>query len=177
MSKMFPIFLDLENKRIHIYGAGRIASRRVKTLQLFGPRMIVHAPEASCQIQKAADEGVLMLRRECYQPGSIPADVFFVLAATDDCEVNEQIYRECREKGILVNVCSNRDHCDFHFPGIVSRGDLVVGVNAGGKDHSLAKKWTDKIRKEVEKDGYDNQAEKASNHSRSSEDGAGDKDG
>ena len=82
MSKMFPIFLDLENKRIHIYGAGRIASRRVKTLQLFGPRMIVHAPEASCQIQKAADEGVLMLRRECYQPGSIPADVFFVQRTT-----------------------------------------------------------------------------------------------
>ena len=100
-----------------------------------------------------------------------------VLAATSDCSVNEKICRECREKGILVNVCSDRELCDFHFPGIVSREELVIGINAGGKDHSLAKKWTDRIRKEVEEDGYDNQAEKASDNGNLKEDGAGDTDG
>ncbi len=53
----------------------------------------------------------------------------------------------------------------------------MIGINAGGKDHRLAKKWTDRIRKEVEEDGYDNQAEKASDNGNLKEDGAGDTDG
>ena len=67
----------------------------------------------------------------------------------------------------MVNVCSDQEQCDFHFPGIALRGELVIGVNAGGRDHRLAKKWTDKIRKEVEEDGYDDQAKKASDDSKS----------
>ncbi len=162
MAKRFPVFLDLRDREIHIYGGGRIAGRRVETLLLFSPRLTVHAPEASGKIEEADREGTLTLCREFYAPGSIPPGTFLVLAATDDHEVNEQIYEECQEKGIPVNVCSNQKHCDFHFPGIASKGDLVIGVNAGGGDHSLAKKWTDRIRKEVEEDGDDDQAQEAS---------------
>lgn len=162
MAKRFPVFLDLTDKEIHVYGGGRIAARRVETLLLFAPRLTVHAPEVSGGIEEAAKSGTLTLCREVYEPGAVPADAFLVLAATDDDEVNEQIYEECRKKGIPVNVCSNQAHCDFHFPGIAAKGDLVIGINAGGRDHRLAKKWTDRIRKEVEKDGYDDQAEKAS---------------
>lgn len=171
MTKMFPIFLDIADKEIHVYGAGKIATRRVETLLLFTPCLTVHAPEVSAQLQKAALEGKLRIQREIYQPGSIPGDTFMVLAATDDFAVNNSIYEECREKGILVNVCSDQEQCDFHFPGIAVKDDLVIGINAGGKDHRLAKRWTDKIRKEVEEDGYDIQTEKASDNSKSQEDG------
>ena len=164
MAKRFPIFLDIADREIHVYGAGRIASRRVETLTAFSPRLTVHAPRASAPIQKAALDGTLCWKKEPYRQGSIPADAFMVLAATDDPGVNGRICRECREKGILVNVCSDQEQCDFHFPGIALRGELVIGVNAGGRDHRLAKKWTDKIRKEVEEDGYDDQAEKASDY-------------
>lgn len=167
MAKKFPIFLDLTDRKIHIYGAGRIASRRVETLLAFSPCLTVHAPEASDRIRAAASEGRLVFQQEKYLPGNIEPDAFLVLAATDRPSVNEQICEECRAKGILVNVCSDQKLCDFHFPGIAISGDLVIGINAGGSDHRLAKKWTDKIRKEVEKDGYDNQAEKASDHSES----------
>lgn len=167
MAKKFPIFLDLTDRKIHIYGAGRIASRRVETLLAFSPRLTVHAPEASDGIRTAASEGRLVFQREKYLPGNIEPDSFLVLAATDSPLVNEQICEECRAKGIPVNVCSDQKLCDFHFPGIASKGDLVIGVNAGGGDHSLAKKWTDRIRKEVEENGYDDQAEKASDHGES----------
>ena len=152
MPKRFPIFLDLTERKIHIYGAGRIASRRVDTLLPFSPCLTVHAPWASGSIQKAAQEGRLILRQEPYEPGTIEQDVFMVLAAADDS---------------LVNVCSDQTLCDFHFPGIASKGELVIGINAGGKDHHLARKWTEKIRKEVEEDGYDHQAEKASDNGKS----------
>ena len=43
----------------------------------------------------------------------------------------------------------------------------MIVINAGGKDHHLARKWTEKIRKEVEEDGYDHQAEQASHNGKS----------
>lgn len=167
MTRKFPLFMDISNKKISVYGAGRIASRRVETLLAFAPLLTVFAPEASDMVKGASEEGKLVYRKQCYVPGSIGRDNFMVLAATDDSEVNEQIYRECREKDILVNVCSNRKHCDFQFPGVAVRDELVIGINAGGTDHHLAKKWTEKIRREVEKDGYDDQTQEAQDHSES----------
>ena len=177
MSRQFPVFVDISNKKIYVYGAGTIASRRVKTLLDFSPCLTVTAPEASGLIRKASEEGKLVWRQGEYEPGGIPADAFMVLAATDDASVNEAVFRECREKGIPVNVCSDRGLCDFQFPGIALKGDVVIGINAGGSNHRLAKTWTDRIRKEVEKDGYDDQAEKAQNDSKAQKNGAGDQDG
>jgi len=167
MARKFPLFMDISNKKISVYGAGRIATRRVETLLAFAPLLTVFAPEASDQVRDAAAKGKLTWRKQPYEPGRILTDTFMVLAATDDAVVNEEIYRECRKKGILVNVCSNREHCDFQFPGIAIQDELVIGINAGGSDHHLAKEWTEKIRREVEKDGYDDQAQKTSDHSKS----------
>ncbi len=173
MPGKFPIFLDIKGKKIFVYGAGKIASRRVASLLVFGPSVTVCAPKASEAIQRAAEDKKLVWLKEVYHPGSIPKDAWMILAATNDPFINEEICRECRKKHILVNVCSDQTLCDFQFPGIVAKGDLVIGVNAGGKDHALASKWTDKIRKEVEKDGDDNQAETASHIGESKKDGAG----
>lgn len=162
MARNFPVFVDISDKKIVIYGCGQIASRRAGTLLLFGPRLTVVAPKASSEIRKRADRGELIYIEDAYRAGSVPGDAYMVLAATDDAAVNEQIFRECRQKKIPVNVCSDQRLCDFQFPGIVVRDELVVGVNAGGTDHALVRKWAGRIRKEVEEDGDDSQAEEAS---------------
>lgn len=167
MSRYFPVFLDISNKKISVYGAGRIASRRVETLLAFRPLLTVFAPEADETVQKAAEAGLITYVREPYRPGSICPDTAMVLAATDNGKVNREIYEECRKKGIPVNVCSDRTLCDFQFPGIAVKDDLVIGVNAGGQDHRLARTWTERIRKEVEEDGYDDQAKTASDNGKS----------
>jgi siroheme synthase-like protein len=161
------MFVDISNKKIIVYGAGRIASRRVETLLAFAPLLTVVAPGADAFILRSAKEGRLTYEQKAYEQGNIPEDTFMVLAAADDSEVNEAIYEECRRKKILVNVCSNREHCDFQFPGVAVKDDLVIGINAGGQNHRLAREWTEKIRKEVEEDGYDDQTKKAADNSRS----------
>ena len=45
--KMFPLFVDLTQKKVLVVGAGKIASRRVKTLLPFAGEVAVEAPEAS----------------------------------------------------------------------------------------------------------------------------------
>lgn len=166
MPKKFPLFIDLTEKKVVVYGAGVIASRRVETLLALRRLWLFLAPEASERGAKSGGRRILVWKRRAYQEGTIPADAFMVLAATNDAWVNTQIWKECREKHILVNVCSDRDLCDFQFPGIASRGNLVIGINAGGQDHRLAKTWTDKIKKEVTEDGFNNQTKTSSDISK-----------
>ena len=98
MARKFPLFLDISDKKIVVYGAGKIASRRVETLLAFTSSLTVFAPEASEPVQKAWKEGKLSYSQEAYVPDSIPEDAFMVLAATNSAEVNEAIWQECRKK-------------------------------------------------------------------------------
>lgn len=148
MSRYFPLFVNLEGKKIKVFGAGVIAARRIQALLDFGCLLTVTAPEASETVQKFAEEGRLIWKREAYRPGMVKG-AFLVLAATDRPEVNARIREECHELGIPVNVCSDLTLCDFYFPGLAVKEELVVGVTAGGKDHKLARNVTERIRESL----------------------------
>ena len=68
-----------------------------------------------------------------------------VLAATDDAGLNRRIAEICRAKGIPVNDCSDRKFCDFQFPSVVRDEDVVIGINASGKNHRLVKETRQSI--------------------------------
>ena len=118
MSRYFPLFIDLEKKKITVIGAGTIASRRIRTLLNFGAQITVLAPEASEEVRKLAEKGRLVWRKGAYAPGlpGLLEDAVFVLAATDDREVNEAVRQECRTLGVPVNLSDDREKCDFYFP-------------------------------------------------------------
>lgn len=146
MEAYFPIFVNMEGKRVQVFGGGKIAARRVVTLLEFGARVRVTAPEISEELKKLADqEASLTLEYRKYQKGELQ-EADFVLAATCDDKVNDMIFMECRKKELPVNVASDREKCDFYFPGIAKEGEITVGVTAGGKNHRKAKEVTGRIR-------------------------------
>ena len=69
MAKNFPLFVDVSNKKMIVYGAGKSASRRVETLLAFAPSLTIIAPEASDSIRRAAEQHLLCHRTERYIPG------------------------------------------------------------------------------------------------------------
>lgn len=151
METYFPIFINLEGKKIQVFGGGKIAARRVLTLLQFGARVQVTAPEISDTLKQAAEqEGFLTLEYRGYQTGELQ-DADFVLAATCDDKVNEMIFQECRHKEIPVNVASDQEKCDFYFPGVAKHGEITVGVTAGGKNHKKAAEVTENIRELLKK--------------------------
>lgn len=76
---------------------------------------------------------------------------FFVLAAAT-APVNNLVVCDCREKKIPVNNASDRDQCDFYFPGIAKKGEAVIGITSGGSDHKKAAKLTGEIRKVLDRE-------------------------
>ena len=142
MARRFPLYIDLTGRRVLVYGGGAVAARRVETLSRFDPAVTVVAPEIAPAIRSLP--GVAWME-DVFRPEAMPA-ADLVLAATNDPEVNREIVRLCRQRGVPVNNASDQDQCDFHFPAVAVRGDVVVGVNAGGTDHGLVKRLAAAIR-------------------------------
>lgn len=144
--RYFPMFISITGKQFVVYGGGTIAARRVAGLLRFGAKVRVIAPKLSeelVQLQERYKEQ-LILCRESYCPGIPDAD--YVLSCVDDRAVDEQIWRECREKKIPVNIASDQTKCDFFFPALVEQGDMVIGICSGGADHSAVRRLAQKIR-------------------------------
>ena len=147
MNTYFPLFINIKEKDILVFGGGNIATRRIKAMLPYGACIRIIAPEISEELQQLAEQnGNLILDYRKYKLSELQKPDF-VLAATNDEKVNQTIFRECRHKGILVNVASNRELCDFYFPGVVQQGDITVGITANGKNHKKVAEVTEQIRK------------------------------
>lgn len=171
VSTYFPIFLNMEGKNIRVFGGGKIAARRVRALLQFGADVCVVAPEIAKELEdlaaisekqkrpedlqqfsgkqiqpeRLAQHGQITLSYRKYQPGELTEEDF-VFAATDNEQVNHAIFQECRHKEIPVNVSSDKEKCDFYFPGIVRDGDITIGIASGGKDHKKVAEVAARIR-------------------------------
>lgn len=145
----FPLFMDISNKKVVVVGGGTIATRRVETLCQFCEQITVVAPEVSTELEELEQQGKITLHRRKYKREDI-YDAWMVLAATDCHTLNDEIYSVAKCLGALVNVASDRNKCDFHFPGIIKKDPYVVGVNASGKDHKGAARLKKAIREAME---------------------------
>lgn len=146
----FPMFVDLSDKNIVVVGGGTIAARRVKTLLPFTRNITVVAPQVTQEVMDLGKAGQVELIVRPVKRSDF-SRAYMVIAATNDRKLNDDIQRVCKEEGIYVNVASDREKCDFYFPGIFIQDELVVGVTASGLDHSKAKRVREEIQRVLEK--------------------------
>lgn len=143
--KMFPLYVDLQGKKIVIVGGGSIGCRRVKTLTGFSDKIIVVSSEVLPVIDLYIKEKKVIWYKKDFEFNDIK-DADIVIAATDNRKVNNKIYEYCRENKIIVNNASDQNQCDFQFPAILEHENIVMGFNSGGADH----KKVSRFRKMVE---------------------------
>ncbi len=142
----FPIFIDLHGRDILVTGGGHIATRRIRTLLPFTDTIRVVAAKPGEELKELCGESEkIVLEERPYREEDLDG-AYMVLACTDDRELNGNIARLCRQRGILVNDCSDRRECDFYFPGIVRKDSVVTGISASGEDHRKAAE----IRRKIE---------------------------
>lgn len=140
----FPLFVDLSDKRIIVFGGGKIASRRVETLLNFSDNIMVISPKVTEKLKQLSQKKLIRLLEGSYREELLEgADL--VLAATNDAACNTRIVEDCHARNIPVNTSHKKELCDFYFPGILCREDLVMGVCSGGQDHGKVKEARAKI--------------------------------
>lgn len=149
--RYFPVFINISEKKILVIGGGNVAARRINTLLLFAENILVVSPELDSSLEVYVKQGKIRWIRDHYQKEYLEG-MDIVLAATDDRTVNIRITEDVRilksekEKAVLLNVADNQKECDFFFPSVVCRDEIVVGINSGGKNPQKVSK----TRKSIE---------------------------
>ncbi len=134
---LYPIHLNLQNRRCLIVGGGIVAARKAAGLRAAGAEVLLVSPDATPALQAMAQAGEIKWRRELYGTGQLDG-VFLVMACTDDRAVNAAVTHEANERNLLVLCADDPDAGSFVSPATVRRGDLLLTVSASGAGPTLA---------------------------------------
>ena len=128
MRYAYPLMLDVTERLVVIVGGGAVAVRKARGLLEAGARRVrVVAPRIDADMPAAVEH-----IDQPYAPGHLDG-AFLVFAATDSPRVNEQVVRDARARGTLVNRADELEPAgDFTTPAQLRLGDVTVTVSAGG---------------------------------------------
>lgn len=123
---MYPISLNLQGKKCIVFGAGKVAQRRVWGLLDAGAEVTVAAPE---KMPACWETARLTYLEQAYAP-ELLEEQFLVFAATDDSAENARIVRDAQAAGKLVSsaTVSPDSTPDFAVPAHRRHGDVTISV-------------------------------------------------
>ena len=127
----YPIFLEMGGRRAVVIGGGVVAVRKAQALLDAGARLVVVAEHIDDMLTALCQGTDAELIRSKYSKDYL-AGAVLAIAATDNHQINKQIYKDCQELEILCNVVDEPELCDFFVPAVVKRGDLQVAVGTEG---------------------------------------------
>ncbi len=141
----FPLFLDLKAKPVLVVGGGEVASRKVDTLIRAGADVTIVSPSIENYLQAKVDAQECRWVQSFYHPGLMSNEYVQVWATTDNNELNHQVHKDAKEKGLLVNVVDDLPYCDFITPSLVNRGRIQIAISSGGASPVLVRKVREKF--------------------------------
>lgn len=140
-NELYPIFLKTEQLEILIVGGGFVALEKLSFLLKSSPnsKVTLVAPffrEVTIELAKRFQLKMIV---DSYKKLYLE-NKDIVIATTNNTIVNVQVYKDCKEKNILVNVADNPPYCDFYMGGIVTKGNVKVAISTNGKSPTTAKR-------------------------------------
>lgn len=140
---LFPLFIDLERKRVLIVGGGEVAREKYEKLAPFTSNLVVVAKESNLQCAH--------LHLKAFEESDLDG-IDLVICATDDRALNRQVADLCKGRGIPVNIVDNPELCTFIFPSLIKTENVSIGITSSGKSPLVSKY----LRQEFERQMPDN---------------------
>lgn len=139
---LFPVFLRLDQLKILVVGGGYVGWEKVGIMFKHADNgdVTIVAPEIREEITALAQsyDNLHLIHKKFSVEDLDGMDV--VIAATADNDLNVEVHRLAKSKGILVNVADTPDLCDFYLSSVVKKGDLKVAISSNGKSPTLTKR-------------------------------------
>ncbi len=148
--KYFPLNIELNKKLILLVGGGEVAERKLDLLVKAKAQVIIMSPTFTDYLQTFSKRAELTFVDSEYKTSILDEYKFsFVIAATNNEDLNKKIAKDANEKNILVNVVDRPEICDFIFPSILERGPVTVSVSTGGASPVLARMLRTKLETSI----------------------------
>ena len=137
---MYPVMINIREKKVVVVGGGKVAARKIKTLLAEQAAVKVVSPTLHADIPQAE---IQWLARP-YQTGDLEG-AKLVFACTDQEKVNRQIMVDAAPSQ-LVNNTGDKTFSDFYNVAIARKKDVSVMISTNGLSPSRSKE----IRKKIE---------------------------
>lgn len=144
----YSIFLEMEGRKAVVIGGGGVAVRKIESLYAVGAKILVVAKRVSDATAEFCRDNGIELVEGLYSRGCLDGAVLAV-AATDDHELNTQIYQDCRELKVLCNIVDVPELCDFYVPSLIERGDLKIAISTDGSCPAYARRLRKKLEETI----------------------------
>ncbi len=128
---MYPVMLSLEDNPCLVVGGGQVALRKVEGLLSEGAMVTVVAPDIEKELEAMAKAEKIRFERRPYRQGET-AGYFLIMAATNNNDINRQVYRDAKDCGIWVNVADDPQLCTFYLPARMKRGPMQLVIASTG---------------------------------------------
>jgi precorrin-2 dehydrogenase/sirohydrochlorin ferrochelatase len=138
----YPVFLNLESKKVVVIGGGSVTARKITSLLKARADVTVVSPRLTKVLLAEKRKKRIRHINRSYAKKDL-AGAFLVIAATDSQTINAKV---AQDSPALVNVVDVPSECNFIAPSVIKRGPLMVAISTSGTSPALSKA----IRKEVE---------------------------
>ncbi|HEX4470406.1 MAG TPA: uroporphyrinogen-III C-methyltransferase [Nocardioides sp.] len=96
----YPSGLRLAGRRVVVVGGGHVAQRRIPALLTAGAQVVVVSPGVTASIEGLALSGAVTWVQRGFAESDL-ADTWYVIAATDDLMVNEQVSKAAESSRVF----------------------------------------------------------------------------
>ena len=136
--RWFPLFLDLQQRKVVVVGGGLIAERKIDLFQSAGPQIVIIAPRITASLQERVSAKEFQWFEREFEGADVEGAAV-VVAATDRGEVNRAVAEAATARGIPVNVVDDLELSTGILPAIVDRSPLVIAVSTEGSAPAFAR--------------------------------------
>ena len=151
----FPLFVNLENKKVLVIGGGKIAYKKITKILEYSANVTIVAEkieeEKLLQLENVKIVDNKRIENDKDIIGELVKDYFLVIAATNDEKLNENIAKICDSRGILINNISSKTEMNAMFGGIVKNDEFQIAVSTGGKNCRRSRAMKSEIQKILDK--------------------------
>jgi precorrin-2 dehydrogenase/sirohydrochlorin ferrochelatase len=143
--------LNVNDKKAVVIGGGTEGIRKVHGLLNQECQITVITSRINKELKKMSDDGKLRLIKKRIKDVSILNDfsnIFLILAATDDKELNKKLVEKGRSIGAFVYAADDPNISDFSYTSLVNvEGLIQVAISTSGKSPIMARKIRMKIER------------------------------
>ncbi|RBB07609.1 siroheme synthase, partial [Xanthomonas oryzae pv. oryzae] len=145
---LFPLFANLQGRAVLVIGGGDVATRKVLALLKAEAHIRLYAHALSPELAVLMQAGRFEQLVGEFDPAWID-DVWLVVAATDDTDLNQRVAAAAGARHRLVNVVDDAELSTYQVPAIVDRDPLVIAISSAGAAPMLARRLRERLEREL----------------------------
>ena len=148
---LFPIFLKLETLSLLIVGGRYVGLEKLEAVLANSPatKIKIVAGEFNEELREVAKQydTITLVEKEFEETDLDGAQL--VILGTNNNDLNAEIIKMTKARGLLCNVADKPDLCDFYLSSVVQKGDLKIAISTNGKSPTVAKRIKEFLNEEI----------------------------